>query len=76
MKTKEKIISKVNSINDEQLLEEILDLLNIESDLEEIYRVSETQKVAIEEGFLDIKEGRVYSQEDADELTKKWLKRS
>lgn len=73
MKTKELILSKVKAIEDECLLEEILKLINLESDLDKTYKVSDEQRAVIDEGLLDIKEGRIHNQKEADELTKKWL---
>ncbi len=73
MGTKEKIIAKINEIEDEKLLKEILSLINIESDLGEIYELTEEQKSAVNEGLSDFDNGRFYSQMEADELIKKWL---
>jgi predicted AAA+ superfamily ATPase len=73
MGTKEKIIAKINEIEDEQLLKEILSLINIESELGETYELTEEQKSAVNEGLNDFNNGRFYSQNEADELIKKWL---
>ena len=61
----------INSIKDESLLEEILRLISIESDLEEVYELTEGQKSAVDEGLSDVEDGRVYSQKEADELINK-----
>ena len=73
MGTKEKIIAKINEIEDETLLKEILSLINIESELGEIYELTEEQKSAVNEGLNDFNNGKFYSQTEADELIKKWL---
>ena len=74
MNTKEKIIAKINSIESEALLQEILELISIEADLNEVYEVSDEQKAAIDEGLNDVENGRVYTQSEADELIKEWSK--
>ncbi len=74
MKTKDKIIARINAIHDERILEEILKLVDVESEVNEIYEVSEEQKYALEEGLNDLKEGRIYSQKEVDEQTRGWLK--
>lgn len=69
------IINKVISIKDELILEEIYKLVNLESDMEAVYTLSETEKKAIDLGLKDIKEGRVYSSEVAESMLKEWRKK-
>jgi hypothetical protein len=69
------IISKVTSIKDELILEEIYKLVNLESDMEAVYTLSETEKKAIDLGLKDIREGRVYSSEVAESMLKEWRKK-
>ncbi|MDX2130255.1 MAG: hypothetical protein SFU91_14570 [Chloroherpetonaceae bacterium] len=69
------IINKVSSITDEFVLEEILRLVNIESEMDTIYQLSEDEKKAVEIGLKDIKEGRVYTSEQANNVLKEWLKK-
>lgn len=69
------IIEKVTAINDEFILAEIYRLVNIEADMESIYRLSEEEKMAIELGLKDLHEGRVYTSEQADNLMKEWLRK-
>jgi predicted transcriptional regulator len=69
------IITKVSSISDELILEEIYKLVNIESEMDSIYRLSDEEKKAIELGLKDIKEGRVYTSEQADNMIKEWLRK-
>jgi hypothetical protein len=65
-----KIIDKVTSIKDELILEEIYKLVNLESDMETVYTLTETEKKAIDLGLKDIKEGRIYSSEVAESMLK------
>ena len=69
------IINKVTSIKDESILEEIYKLVNLESDMEASYTLTEVEKKAIDLGLKDIKEGRVYSSEVADRMMKEWRKK-
>jgi hypothetical protein len=69
------IINKVSSINDELILEEIYRLVNAESEMDAMYKLSAEEKSAIELGLKDVKEGRVYTSEQADNLIKEWLKK-
>jgi predicted transcriptional regulator len=74
MGTKEAIIKKISSIDDENYLKHILNMLSAVEESEEVYRLSDAERKAVDEGLKDVAEGRVYSQSDVDELTKKWLK--
>jgi len=69
------IINKVTSIKDESILEEIYKLVNLESDMEASYTLTEVEKKAIDLGLKDIKEGRVYSSEAAESMMKEWRKK-
>lgn len=74
MGTKEKIIKKISSIEDENYLKHILNILSAVEESEEVYALSVTERKAVEEGLNDIAEGRNYLQSEVDEMTKKWLK--
>ena len=74
MGTKEAIIKKISSIDDENYLKHILNMLSAVEESEEVYRLSDAERKAVVAGLKDVAEGRVYSQSDVDELTKKWLK--
>jgi predicted transcriptional regulator len=69
------IINKVSSINDELILEEIYRLVNVESEIDALYKLSSEEKNAIELGLKDLKEGRVYTSEQAENMIKEWLKK-
>ncbi len=72
---KMKIINKVTSIKDEFILEEIYKLMNLESNMEAVYTLTEAEKKAIDLGLKDIKEGRVYSSEVAESMLEEWRKK-
>jgi predicted transcriptional regulator len=69
------IINKVSSITDELILEEVYKLVCIESEMDSLYRLTEIERGAVAEGLDDVKEGRVYSSEAAENLLKKWLEK-
>lgn len=69
------IINKVASINDELILEEIYRLVTAESEIDSMYKLSAEERSAIELGLKDVKEGRIYTSEQADNMIKEWLKK-
>lgn len=69
------IINKITSITDPEILSEIYRLVNLVSNMETSYNLSEEEKKAIEIGLKDIKEGRVFTSEQADNLIQEWLKK-
>jgi len=61
---KKQWIEKIESTNDDMLLEEIYRILDIGEDLE-LYTLSPQQKSALDEGLLDIKNDKVICHEEA-----------
>jgi predicted transcriptional regulator len=72
---KSKIISHVQQSEDENLLTEIYNLIQAEVDLNKVYVLTEYEKSMVEEGLNDVREGRTYTSEKANELLKEWLKK-
>lgn len=72
---KERIIEKVNTIQDPVLLEELLQVVGLESEIEHSYELSQEEKTAIDAGIDDADSGKVYSNSEAGELVQKWLKK-
>lgn len=70
---KEKLISKIQITDDKDILEGVLKLLQFELNSKEAFYLSETQKESIVLSKKQIKEGKIYSEEEADQLTDKWL---
>jgi len=70
-----RIINKITAIEDELILEEIYKLVDIESGMDSVYRLTVDERKAIDIGLKDIKENRVYTSEAADNLIKEWLKK-
>ena len=69
------IINKITTIEDELILEEIYKLVDLESGMDSVYRLSVDERKAIDIGLKDIKENRVYSSEAADNMIKEWLRK-
>ncbi len=67
------IINKITTIEDELILEEIFKLVDIESQMDSVYRLSEDERKAINLGLKDLQEGRVHSSEEANNIIKEWL---
>lgn len=70
-----RIINKITTIEDELILEEIYKLVDIESGMDSVYRLTIDERKAIDIGLKDIKENRVYSSEAADNMIKEWLRK-
>ena len=70
---KEKIIERVNGINDPQLLEELLQAIELEHEIENFHTLTDEEKTAIDEGIDDSDSGKLYSNAEASQLIKKWL---
>lgn len=62
---KEKIIERVNDINDTQLLEELLQAVELEHDIENFHTLTAEEKAAIDEGIADADSGKLYSSSEA-----------
>ena len=76
MSTKEILLDKINHIEDEALLNDILEIIDLEIDLnQETVVLTENQKKVINEGLKDIEEGRVFSDKEAKDMIGEWLKK-
>jgi len=69
------IIKKVISISDEHILEEIIRLINQESDLANSYQLTDEEQAALKEGLQDVEDGNLYCLESAEKMLKEWLKK-
>lgn len=75
LNVKERIIEKVNNIQDPVLLEELLHAVGLESEIEHSYELTQEEKTAIDVGIDDADSGKVYSNSEASELVQKWVKK-
>jgi flagellar motor component MotA len=70
---KKRLIRKIDKIEDDFILEEILRLVDEEEDNKEIYHLSEEQLKAVEEAEEEYRNGDFISGEEADRIIKEWL---
>lgn len=76
MKTKEKLIAKIQQIEDESVLQDLLRRVDLEIKLSgNIVQLDENQKIAIDEGLKDIEEGRLLSDQEARKMVNEWMKK-
>ena len=76
MKTKEQLIKKIQQIEDESVLQDLLKMVDLEMDLsDEIVQLTEEHKLAIDEGLKDIEEGRLLSDHEARKMVDEWMKK-
>jgi len=76
MTTKElrnKVIGKINQIDDDELLNEVYRLLDDHFEDTEIYLLSENHKTVIEEAKGQIDRGEYITNEQANDEIGKWL---
>lgn len=76
MTTKElrnKVIGKINQIDDEEILSEIYRMLDDANHEEEIFQLSEDHKKAIEEGKSQIERGEFLTNKKVHQEIGKWL---
>ena len=73
LELKKQLIDKIESTNNDILLEEIYRILDMGEDNLELYKLSSHQKAAIDEGLEDVKQGNVISHEDAKKEIDEWL---
>ena len=76
MTTKElrnKVIGKINQIDDEEILNEVYRLLDNQFEDTDIYQLSDGHKMAIEEAKGQIERGEYLTNEEANNEIGKWL---
>jgi hypothetical protein len=72
---KRRVIDKVNKVNDESLLLDLMRLLD-DSDDKEIHRLSNGHKIAVQTAINQIDNGDFLSNDQADKEIDEWLKKS
>mgnify|MGYP000546895766 CR=1 FL=1 len=75
MNTKERIIERVNSISDPQLLDKLLQVIELEHEIEQLHVLTSDEKLAIDEGIKDAESGNLHTTTEASQLVKEWLKK-
>ena len=72
---KEKLIAKINSTNDVELLDELSWIIDVEEPSREPYKMSQGEIDAVREGLEQIKNGQYVSDEEANSQIEEWLKK-
>jgi len=72
---KEKLIAKINSTNDVELLDELSWIIDVEEPSSEPYKMSQGEIDAVREGLEQIKNGQYVSDEEANSQIEEWLKK-
>ncbi len=71
LELKKSIQEKIEDVNDEHLLEEIVSILKREKD---VFIIPEHMKEGIRQGEEDIRNGRFITLEELEKKYEKWLK--
>ena len=70
---KKRLIDKIQKTENEGLLEEACRLLELETSDIEIYKLSDNQKLIVEESRQQIKNGQFLTDEQANKEIDEWL---
>ncbi len=70
---KYRVKNRLDTITDEYLLEEILNLIDFGSDKEEIYIIPSEHELELEKSLEQMRNGNTITNEEVDEKVKKWL---
>jgi len=73
LELKKLLISKIDDIDDEELLKAVYKLLDYKSTSGDVYVLSEDEKKEIEEGLQQVRDGKTISDEDVQREIDKWL---
>lgn len=71
---KKLLISKIDDINDEELLKAVYKIMDYKSTPGEIFQITNEQKKSIDAGLKDIENGDIISDEELQKEIDLWLK--
>lgn len=71
---RKKLIAKINLIDNNEILENMMKILEIHSE-EDVYVLNEAQIAAIEEAREDYRKGRFLTNDEANAEIEKWLRK-
>ncbi|MEO6978913.1 MAG: hypothetical protein ABI113_11065 [Mucilaginibacter sp.] len=72
---KEKLIAKINETGDSELLNQISRIIDLEIELDEVYKLSPDELNAVNEGINQIDSGMFVTNEQANKIIDKCLGR-
>ncbi len=70
---KHKVIDKINELDNDSLLEDLIRLIEDSSDDNEIYRLSDNHKKAINKAIDQIEKGDYLTKEQSNKQINEWL---
>jgi predicted transcriptional regulator len=71
---KNKLKKKIDRIDSQEKLKEVMRLVDLYSELDDIIKLSPAQKKALKKSMDDVKKGRVYSHSQVNKEVEKWLR--
>ena len=72
---KHKVIDKINELNDDSILKDLIRLIEDSTDDNEIYRLSDNHKKAINTAIDQIEKGDYLTNEQSNKEIDEWLKK-
>jgi hypothetical protein len=72
---KKRLLKKIDTIDNDLILEEMLRLAGVEEDLETIYHLTDKQIESVKEAQQEYERGECISGEEADKIIREWLER-
>ena len=70
---RQRLIEEINSSNNKNLLEEMYNFFSKDNATESVYKLSKVQKLAIEKGREQIKNGQSFTNDEVNSEIDKWL---
>jgi len=70
---KEKLIAKINDTDDAEVLNQIFRLIELEEQIDEVYKLSEDERHAVKEGIHQIDNGMLVTNDEARKIFDKCL---
>ncbi len=71
----QKLIDKISSTNDVDLLEDIYSFIGIDEEVEKFYTLSDKQISSIEQSQQQIKDGNYFTNDDVNKEIDEWLEK-
>ena len=75
LQLRDQVIGKLNQINDDLLLAEVYRLLENAEDDTDIYQISQSHNMALQEGITQLNQGNTLTNNQANQEIDQWLKK-
>ena len=70
---RKRVINKINELDDESLLLDLIRIIEVSTDDHEIYRLSDNHKIAINQAIDQIEKGDYLTNEQSNQKIDEWL---